>query len=301
MAIDKQALAAGRQFQHTVNDATINAHVNDYGVDMQSDIPYINDGSADHLLDIYSPADADKTQMLPVVILIHGGGYSSGFKELDRRLGQLIATHGFRVVNINYSLMPEVGFGQELREIMTVANWISDHRVQYGFADQNISIMGDSSAGHLTLLAAATQNNQALQNYFEVTPYAKNFKAYVAICPATFESITSSDNVIIAGVRQVLSDWLSQEDFVKHALYTNYMADNFPEVMIVTTPSDSILAEQAIAMHDFMTANQIKHVYKSYEGVENKIDHVFNVLFPEYEESQRANADIVAYLKDKNA
>lgn len=301
MAIDKQALEAGRQFQHTVNDATINAHVNDYGVDMQSDIPYINDGSADHLLDIYSPADADKTQMLPVVILIHGGGYSSGFKELDRRLGQLIATHGFRVVNINYSLMPEVEFGQELREIMTVANWISDHRVQYGFADQNISIMGDSSAGHLTLLAAAAQNNQALQNYFEVTPYAKNFKAYVAICPATFESITSSDNEIIAGVRQVLSDWLSQEDFVKHALYTNYMADNFPEVMIVTTPSDSILAEQAIAMHDFMTANQIKHVYKSYEGVENKIDHVFNVLFPEYEESQRANADIVAYLKDKNA
>ncbi len=113
--IDSKILAAMRQQQHDLNDEKINSHVNDYGVCMKSNIPYIDDNNEDHLLDIYSPSD-DITKKLPVVVVIHGGGYSSGYKELDRQMGQYIASKGFHVVNMNYTLMPEVNFQTELNE-----------------------------------------------------------------------------------------------------------------------------------------------------------------------------------------
>lgn len=296
--VDSKTLENMRQRQHIMNDETINAHVNDYGVLMQSDIPYMDDGSEYHLLDVYSPADYKKDKKLPVVIVIHGGGYSSGYKELDRRIAQFVATNGFHAVNINYTLMPEVGFETELKEVFTVADWISTHSEEYGFDDTRVSVMGDSSAGHYVMMVAAAQNNPDTYGYFNISPYKNGFRGYVSICPATFEIIKTSDNEINAEVRSVLSDWFEDEEYYKHCLYTEYMNKNYPRIMIVTTPTDSILASESIALHKYMVKNNIDHVYKSYEGVKNKLDHVFNVLFPEYEESKQANADIIAYLKE---
>ncbi|WP_287970890.1 hypothetical protein [Streptococcus sp.] len=71
--------------------------------------------------------------------------------------------------------------------------------------------------------------------------------------------------------------------------------------MIVTTPEDSILAQESINIHNFMVEKSIKHRFKSYSPQFNKIDHVFNILFPEYEESKQANRAIIDYLKEMSS
>lgn len=295
--VDQNVLAMMRQQQHDLNDKKIFAHVNDYDVEMKSDIFYIEDGRSEHLLDIYSPKD-NKDTKLPVVVMIHGGGYASGYKELDRMTGQYIAKAGFHVVNINYTLMPEVGFKTELQEAFTVFNWIKDNSEKYKFDATKVSVMGDSSGGHYVLLIAAVQNNKELQKYYEVKPYEFGLKGCVSICPSAFEAAIHGTGEINENIVKVLGDWFEDKEYVEKCSYQYFMDKNYPEVMIVTTPTDSILAKEHIKLHEFMEKNDIKHVYKSYESKENKLDHVFNVLFPEYEESIRANNDIVSYLKD---
>lgn len=297
--VDTNILAAMRQQQHDLNDEKINAHVNDYGICMKSDIPYIDDNNEDHYLDIYSPTE-DVSTKLPVVVLIHGGGYSSGYKELDRRLGQYVAKNGFHVVNMNYTLMPEVDFKVELEEVFAVFQWIKKHQEDYGFDYEHISLMGDSSGGHYVMLAAALQNNKNLQAYFGIQPYEHDLKAYVSICPSTFASAINGTGEIFENIVKVLEDHFQDEEYVKYCDYKYFVDDSYPEIMIVTTPTDSILAKDHIAMHEYMDAKGIQHVFKSYEGQSNVLDHVFNVLFPEYEESICANNDIIHYLKEKN-
>ena len=65
-------------------------------IDVIEDIPYLPDGGYDteagqcrgHLLDLYLPHDAVLRcgHTLPVYIDIHGGGFTYGYKELNRNL-----------------------------------------------------------------------------------------------------------------------------------------------------------------------------------------------------------------------
>ncbi|SER16126.1 alpha/beta hydrolase [Streptococcus gallolyticus] len=289
-----------RENQHVFNDKAINEHWNDYNAVAKENIYYINDYDENHLLDVYSP-QLNSAATLPVVVLIHGGGYASGFKELNRRIGRLIASQGFHVVNINYSLMPEVSFKEELSEISAVLDWISDNSTTYGFDSRKVSLMGDSSAGHLVMLAAAAQYNSDIQDYFGITPYEYGLKGVVSVCPATFDAINNSSNEITQQVKNVLSDWLDDDEYVSKSSYQTFLTQDYPEILIVTTPEDSILAQESINIHEFMSQQGVKHRFNSYSPQSNKIDHVFNILFPEYEESKQANQDIIDYLKEMSS
>ena len=60
----------------------------DDDIDKFTNIPYIDDGTRAHQLDIYIPHDAIMLAVhnLPVYIDVHGGGFVYGYKELQPQL-----------------------------------------------------------------------------------------------------------------------------------------------------------------------------------------------------------------------
>jgi hypothetical protein len=48
-----------------------------------------------------------------------------------------------------------------------------------------------------------------------------------------------------------------------------------------------------------MQERGIDHVYREYTSRARKLDHVFNILHPEYPESIEANDDMVAYFREQ--
>ena len=81
---------------------------------------------------------------------------------------------------------------------------------------------------------------------------------------------------------------------------SSYMSEGYPCVWFCTSPSDSLLYAHARRMHEFMLRNGIPHEYREYSSTARKLDHVFNVLHPEYPESIQANEDIVRFFLDFN-
>lgn len=79
-------------------------------VSVHADIPYLPDGGyrdgevRGHLLDAYIPRDAIVRggNTLPVYIDIHGGGFTYGYKELNRNFNTHLADLGFGVFSLNY-------------------------------------------------------------------------------------------------------------------------------------------------------------------------------------------------------
>ena len=85
------------------------------GVDCVCNIPYINDKTAEHMLDVYFPENSN--ERLPVIIDIHGGGWMSGSKEINKNFCTNIAVKGFCVFSINYRLAGKHKFNEQIEDI----------------------------------------------------------------------------------------------------------------------------------------------------------------------------------------
>jgi len=122
------------------------------GVEVSADIPYIDDGNAEHLLDIYTPKDAPADE---VYLLIHGGAFVYGSKELDKCFGMHLALRsGVAVANINYRLMPGTNLAGELQDIFAAISFLTSR----GYT--KFHTVGDSAGGYLCVFIAILMNNE---------------------------------------------------------------------------------------------------------------------------------------------
>lgn len=283
---------AFRQIQMTMNADAEAKNTPTYGCREQDDINYMGDQDANHTLDVYSPGGVSASKKLPVILEVHGGGYVSCNKEINRQHGLWFASQGYRVVNINYTLVPEATIKEEIQEIASVFTWIQKNADQYGLDANNIFLTGDSAGGHLVLLFAAAQTDPELQNYFEIQPSA-GFRATTATCPVG--SFTSNDLVSKALTTLLGQDFASRND-LKLLSYESFDKPSMPPLFIVTTPTDKTAYTVTKAIHEDMLKKGVAHQYKEYTGKENSLDHVFNVLNPDWVESVEANTDILNFF-----
>ena len=126
-----------------------------------SDVSYGTDGK--QKMDIYLPANRNNTTT-PLVILIHGGGWTEGDKqdfnffisELEKRLpAYAIANINYRLASNNYNLFPT----QE-NDIKTAVEFLLNKSGEYKISKQLI-LIGASAGAHLSLLQSYKHNTNS--------------------------------------------------------------------------------------------------------------------------------------------
>ena len=86
-----------------------------------------------------------------IIYYLHGGGYISGSAKTGRPLTAPLARQmGVRIFTIDYRLAPEHRFPAGLDDVVAGYRWLLANGIQPG----NISVMGDSAGGGLTLALA---------------------------------------------------------------------------------------------------------------------------------------------------
>ena len=126
-------------------------------IDVIEDIPYLPDGGYDteagqcrgHLLDLYLPHDAVLRcgHTLPVYIDIHGGGFTYGYKELNRNFNVHLAETGFAVFSLNYRPAPQTDLRGQLADVQAALRWIKAHLTDYPVNPNAVFLTGDSAGG----------------------------------------------------------------------------------------------------------------------------------------------------------
>lgn len=109
-------------------------------------------------LDLGLPAG--RTSSTPLVVIIHGGGWSSGDKaELNWLLNGL-KQRGFAAANINYRLLLTAAdnYKMELDDVDSAVQFSLRLANTYSFNGQKVYIVGHSAGGHLSLCYAYTRN-----------------------------------------------------------------------------------------------------------------------------------------------
>lgn len=249
----------------------------------------------EHLLDIESPTplEGEDLEKLPVIVELHGGAYLTNNKECNRPHAQYLASKGYKVVNANYTLQPEAEFDQELREINAVFNWIGENADRYGFDLDNVFLTGDSSGGHLALLYTAVQTREDLQKHFKVPVSDVKIKATAGTCAVG----SFLDDTIVSTTFRNLAGRLYDDHGKLMISYQGFIDATYPEVCLVTTDTDVPIHTDTEALHKWLEFQGVAHEYKSFKGKEHKLNHVFNVLHPDWEESIAANQMILDFFE----
>lgn len=90
------------------------------------------------------------TEKLPVVVNVHGGGWTAAHGERDiyfcRRLAARLHV---LVVDIDYVLAPEHPYPEALEEIEALFNVLPEYLIKWGGDSQNIVLCGQSAGGNL--------------------------------------------------------------------------------------------------------------------------------------------------------
>jgi acetyl esterase/lipase len=119
-----------------------------------------------NLLDVYR--HKDRPQGAPVLLFIHGGGWTIGNKDQQGKPIMLhFASRGWVCFAPNYRLSPKHTWPAHIVDVKMAIAWIKEHGPEYGADPNFIVITGGSAGGHLTALAALTPNDPGFQPGFE--------------------------------------------------------------------------------------------------------------------------------------
>ncbi|SOE95740.1 acetyl esterase [Burkholderia sp. D7] len=95
---------------------------------------------------------------LPVVMYLHGGGWSMGDRIThDRLIRRLAAEAGAAVVFVDYTRAPEVRYPVQNEEAYAALVYVVEHAHVFGIDSRSIAVAGDGAGGNMaaaiTLLA----------------------------------------------------------------------------------------------------------------------------------------------------
>lgn len=143
------------------------------------DADYAGRGDPAQMLDIILPEDSPAEASYPIVVYIHGGGWSYGSKELMSGFCNRVASKGYVVFNISYRLAPEYEHPAQLFDVLRAVEWTYQNGAQYHGDTTRIFLAGDSAGAHLASLAAAYFTNPALVKRAGLRPLRVPKEAFV--------------------------------------------------------------------------------------------------------------------------
>ena len=221
-------------------------------------------------LDISAPA-RKKSELLPVMFWIHGGGNTSGLKDLYD-FNKMVRRHNVIVVRINYRLGPFGWFThpsiQDFQtdldktsnfgtlDIIAALHWVKENISLFGGDPDNVTIFGESAGGHNVFSLLVSDKSKGLfHKAISMSGYTTSISpkdAYVQNDKSSTSSHTSSEIVkkIIKElsneketysneeIRDILLN-LSTQEFFEH--YAN--RETYEEIPLLT--SDNIVIPEA--------------------------------------------------------
>ena len=210
-------------------------------------------------MDIYLPSGRTITET-PFIVLIHGGGWSSGDRADFRSIVDTIKTRlpGYAIFNISYRLAVN---GQNLfptqeNDVKAALEFIFSKQAEYKISNR-FALIGASAGGHLALLQAYKQSSpfkaKAVVSFFgptDLVPFYNNPPS--VLVPLLLQSVigfTPSNN---------LSLYQSSSPI-------NYALQQSPPTLLIHGGADQVVpSSQSVLLKDKLAGLNVPHQFVFY-------------------------------------
>ncbi len=153
-------------------------------IEVLLDQPYAGTDNAKQQVDLFLPKQRQGNRPLPVIALIHGGGWRNG----DRigYAGQAIpiaATGHYAVVTVGYRLTGEASWPAQVHDVKAAIRWIRAHAEKHRLDPDKLAVWGSSAGGHLSSLLGTSGGVAELEGDLGPhTSYSSRVQCVVNLC-----------------------------------------------------------------------------------------------------------------------
>ena len=213
----------------------------------------------EQVIDIYLPAN--RTVETKTLVLVHGGGWTSGDKTDMDFVKELIKQNipDVAIANLNYRLADEDNrpFPMQIEDISAALQFIKAHRETYVISDE-IGFIGISAGAHLSMLYSYAFDDAKQVNMVCSIVGPTNF---------TDPAYTGSDHPLFKDFTDLYGIDTSDSKFLKDVSpFHNLKSDSPPTILFNGGLDPLIPTSQGTAMRDKLTSLGIANELTIYEN-----------------------------------
>lgn len=217
-------------------------------------IAYGND--SDQIFDLYLPPN--RTPNTKTLILVHGGGWTSGDKTDMNPFKEYIKEQisGYAVVNMNYRLADDNNqpFPMQINDITSVVNYLETHQNNYTISD-DIGFVGVSAGAHLSLLWSYA---------FDADNKAKMACSVVGPTNFTDPAYLNNTDPALQEILDAFGTNTSIEFLEEVSPYHRATSSSPPTILFYGGQDPLIPTSQGIAMRDKLEELNVTHEFTLY-------------------------------------
>ena len=243
-----------------------------------------------HVLDVFRPARAaEEKTILPLLVVVHGGGYVYGGITQYQFYSADLARRGFAVICYNYRLAPEHRFPAPLEDLNLVMSWAAKHAAEYGFDCERTVMVGDSAGAQILSQYAAIVTTPEYMLLMDMEIPDFHLRAVGLNC-GMYDLAKEADPP--KGIyKDYLGDDLSIYGDKLDVL--GFIGKMFPPAYLISAPGD-FLVKNCAPMTDFLQCMGVPCEYRIYG--DQKTGHVFH-LDMRSALAHQANDDEIAFFR----
>ena len=190
----------------------------------------------------------------PVFLYIHGGGFVAGNKYYRRGISEWIASQGYVVVTISYSLAPEGRHIDAVQDLGEIAKWINANAEKYNYDLDKLVIGGDSAGAYYSATLANLATNSEFSTKVNVKADLK-INALVLICGIYNIELALGKKMPFDFANQLMLDFIGYKvkDMAGYEYHDalspfNYVNKDFPRAFISFAKKDIFCGGQGEAL-----------------------------------------------------
>ncbi|HEX6764279.1 MAG TPA: alpha/beta hydrolase, partial [Polyangiaceae bacterium] len=157
-------------------DASLPADELPAGVIAHEELVYSHASGRELRLDVYAPARAGRH---PGVLVVHGGGWESGSRTMERPFAKRLAARGYVTAPVSYRLGPDGRYPNALYDLKQAVRWLRANAERFGIDAANLGAVGGSAGGQLVALLGATNGEARLEGDGETKGVSSEIQAVV--------------------------------------------------------------------------------------------------------------------------
>ncbi|MFT5226159.1 MAG: acetyl esterase/lipase [Polaribacter sp.] len=200
--------------------------------------------------DLYLP---QTTEVLPVVLMAHGGGWSRRDRSDMQSTAIKLAKKGFAVLNVSYRFAPEFIYPAQIQDLQLALLWLQGNANKYQLDLNRVNAWGYSSGAHLVALLAGTISGEA--QTLALTPELPKIRAVVVGGIPADLSVYSGSPIIVPFLG---ADRDGNPELYQQASPINHISAGDPPVFLYHGKLDTLVEkEQSINYYNALRRNDI--------------------------------------------
>ena len=262
-------------------------------VTLSEDIFYDEKHIPEHRLDVYRPKGKDQ-DVLPVIINFHGGGLLMGNKEFNRPFCATLCEAGYVVFSVEYRLVPDCLFYDQLADLHLALDYIKEHLAEYGGDLSQVYACGDSGGACLLTYGAAMQKNKTLAKAAGITPSNLPIRALGLISGMFYTN--RFDEIGIFLPRYLYGKRYKKSSYAPYISPEHKdIVESLPPSLLITSENDN-LQKYTLDFEKALARHQMPHKLINFPK-DPRLTHAFSVFYPDLPESKEVIHELIHFFK----